>query len=225
MKSNVLRIAGLFFFMMMHLYLAAQSEEQKKSEEPKKGFNKEKLFSGGGLTVSISNYGTVLGATPVFGYRIAKWLDAGILFNFIYASQRHVTYIYSDNSIYYSDDKSKKMLYGPGAFLKIYPVNFIFLQAQGEMNFIRDKLIFASNTRYQTNGASSMINKYSAASFLVGGGYCQGREANGEMFYYVSLLFDIAKNFNSPYVEQLSDGSVNVLPIIRAGIQIPLFNK
>ena len=233
MKNYGFRIACLFLLMVMQLSLSAQSEDSvkteksKNTEEPKKGFKKDKLFTGGGITLSISNNGTVMGATPVLGYSIAKWIDAGILFNFIYASQRHLTYTDQNNNLYYTDDKVRKTLYGPGAFLRIYPVNFLFVQAQGEINFIREKIIYAPNTPlYISNGAASKVDKFSPLSFLVGGGYCQGREDSGDMFYYVSILFDIAKDFNSPYVEQqYSDMSVNVLPIIRAGIQIPLFQK
>ena len=217
-KSNVFKIAGLFFLMSAQFNLVAQEKSSGK------GFKKENLFTGGGITLSFSNYGTVVGATPVFGYSLAKWIDAGILFNFIYASDRHATYTDGINN-YYSDDKVRKTLMGPGAFLRFYPVRFLFVQVQGEKNFIREKIIFAANSPYNYSRVPYLINKVSPASFLIGGGYCQGREDSGDMFYYVSLMFDIAKNVNSPYVEQISDGSVNVLPIIRAGIQIPLFRK
>jgi hypothetical protein len=205
------------FVSLVSLPVIAQDEAKAKKEEKIGGFKKENLFTGGGVTASFSNYITTLGASPVFGYSITKWLDAGIVINFLYSSNRHALYYEpSGGSYYYSDDKLRQTIYGPGAFLKIYPVNFIFLQAQGEINFIRQKLIY-------DNGSPSDKTTYSAPSLLVGGGYCNGRENNGEMFYYVSLLFDIAKDDNSPYVEQVQSGSVNVLPIVRAGVQIPLF--
>ncbi len=73
------------------------------------------------------------------------------------------------------------------------------------------------------NAFPKQTYKVEANSFLVGGGYCQGREGSGEPFYYLSILFDIAKDKNSPYVEQTQSGKINALPIIRAGVQIPLF--
>jgi hypothetical protein len=159
----------------------------------------------------------VLGASPVFGYSLNKWLDAGIVVNFNYSSNRHATY-YDPGTFtyYYSDDKLKQTIWGPGVFVRAYPVKFLFVQVQGEENFMSQKLIFA-------DGSPTQQIKFSAASCLVGAGYCNGREGMGSVFYYVSIMADVAKNKNSPYVEQLSNGKVNVLPIIRAGIQVPLF--
>src|SRR5690242_3931311 len=42
-----------------------------------KGFKKENLFAGGSVTVSFFNGQTVLGADPMFGYKLANWVDAG----------------------------------------------------------------------------------------------------------------------------------------------------
>lgn len=196
---------------------AQDEKENVKSEEKKGGFKMQNLFTGGGLTVSFSGNSTVLGADPIFGYSINKWLDAGILFHFIYASDRHVTYYdYSTNLYYSSDDKLRQTVYGPGAFVRAFPIKFLFVQAQVEQNFINTKLIF-------DNGAPSQKKSASATSLLVGGGYCNGREGTGSLFYYVSIMIDVAKNRNSPYLEETASGNLNVLPIIKAGFQIPLF--
>lgn len=203
----VVALSGLTVFAM------AQDEK----EEKKGGFKKENLFTGGGITLSFSNYTTVLGANPVFGYSLNKWIDAGIVLNFSYMSDRHVTYYDYTTGLYYSsDDKERQTVFGPGAFVKIYPVNFLFLQAQQEVNFISQKFIPA-------NGSANISNQLTAPSLLLGGGYCSGRQDKGSIFYYVSILFDVTKDKNSPYVEQISNGSVNSLPIIRAGLQVPLF--
>lgn len=196
-------------------FLPAFSQEEDTPKE--RGFKKDKLFTGGSVTLSFSNNGSVLGASPVFGYSITRWLDAGVVANFIYNSVRHVTY-YSPGTgqYFYSDDKLRQTTYGPGAFVKIYPVKFLFLQAQAEHNFISQKLIF-------DDGRPSEKEKTSANSILLGGGYSNGRESEGDVFYYVTVLFDINKDPKSPYVEQTESGSINVLPIIRAGVQVPLF--
>ena len=189
-------------------------EEDNDSIE---SFKKENLFTGGGITLSFSNNGSVLGASPVFGYSIAKWIDAGIVLNYIYSSTRHVTYYNPGSGTYfYSDDKLRQSTYGPGAFLRLYPVKFLFAHAQFEHNFISQKLI-------PVDGTGAIKDKTDASSFLVGEGYCNGRENRGDMFYYISILFDVLKDPNSPYVENTQSNTVNVLPIIRAGIQIPLF--
>ncbi|MBK8844881.1 MAG: hypothetical protein IPO33_19635 [Saprospiraceae bacterium] len=56
----------------------------------KEGLKKENLFTGGGAIVSVGSYTTLLGASPVLGYSITKWLDAGVVFNVNYASYRYV---------------------------------------------------------------------------------------------------------------------------------------
>ncbi|HMX37234.1 MAG TPA: hypothetical protein PKA94_08110, partial [Ferruginibacter sp.] len=62
-----------------------------------------------------------------------------------------------------------------------------------------------------------------APSLLLGVGYASGREGIGDLYYYISLMFDVIRDRNSPYVEETASGKINALPIFRAGLQIPLF--
>jgi hypothetical protein len=190
----------------------AQEEESERSG----GFKKENLFTGGGATVSISNFSTILGATPVLGYSITKWLDAGVLFNFSYASARPVYYDFYTNRYLVGDDKMRQTVMGPGAFARFYPVRFLFFNAQVEHNFINEKRIYA-------NGGPTIKDKYSATSLLLGVGYASGREGIGDFYYYISISGDFSGNKNSPYVGISESGGAVVLPIIKAGIQVPLF--
>ena len=213
----------IVFALISSFYAVQAQNEEKAGDEKKGGFKKENLFTGGGLTVSFSSYSTVLGASPVLGYSITKWLDAGIVFNFNYGSDRHATYLVRNPNIpndpgYYivTDDKVRQTVFGPGIFARVYPLKFLFVQVQGEHNFINQKIIY-------DNGSPSTKTSLSATSFLVGAGYCNGREGIGNLFYYVSIMADVARNRNSPYVEETENGNINVLPIIRAGLQIPLF--
>src|SRR3954470_5998753 len=133
------------YLLMIGLVLISPAIAQDESGE-KKGFRKDLLFSGGGITLSFSSEGTVLGASPVLGYSITRWLDAGIVVNFIYASG-HV--IYRDlitGQDYSSNDKLKQTIVGPGAFVRIFPVKFLFVQAQAERNFTSQKLIYANGS-------------------------------------------------------------------------------
>jgi hypothetical protein len=188
---------------------------QKEKEEEQKGFNKENLFTGGTVNISFFNGATILGATPIFGYKLANWIDAGVVINFTYASQRDVKEI---------DDKVKQTVYGGGLFTRIYPVNFLFLQGQFEHNFTSLKYIPATNLYLpykETVGANSL---------LLGAGYAQGRRPGSNTFYYFAVLFDVIKDQNSPYVDLVYNPvtghySVRAIPIIRAGINIGLFEN
>lgn len=199
----------LIFSMLMATVVSvacAQDDEEK-------GFKKENLFTGGSVTVSFFSGTTILGANPIFGYKLANFADAGVVVNYIYSGQRDYLEF---------DDKVKQNVYGGGLFTRLYPVNFLFLQGQFEHNFISLRYIPATSN-YQPYKETVDAN-----SLLVGGGYCQGRQPGSNTFYYVSILFDVIKNENSPYVDVVYDQftgrkSVRAVPLIRAGINIGLF--
>lgn len=184
---------------------ALSQREKEEDEEKQKGFNKENLFTGGSVSLSFFNNTFLIGASPVFGYSLTNWLDAGIVVNYNYTSYRDYNGVINA--------KLKQYVYGGGGFLRLYPVRFLFAQAQLEHNFIRQKYIPPS-------GLPVERAKADAGSFLVGGGYTTGRYGRGGgPFYYLSVMFDISENINSPYTDALG----RTIPIIRGGIQVPLF--
>jgi len=172
-------------------------------------FHKENLFSGGSVTIALGSGGTVLGANPVFGYSINNWLDAGIALNFSYLS------LHDYDQFGDLVETDKQTIIGPGAFIKIYPADFLFVQAQIENNYITDKVI---DNQMGTSGSIS----YAVPAYLTGLGYCGGREGSGSLYYYISILIDLSNNLNSPYLYH-TNGSSIIQPIFRAGLQIPLF--
>ena len=199
MKKIIVSIVVIIFAQ------CAFAQYEKEEETAKGGFKKENFFTGGSLTASFYNGGTVLGITPYFGYSINRFVDVAVSANFNYTSQR-------DYQVY--GDKVRQTVYGPGAFVRLYPVKFLFAQAQYEHNFIKLKYIPA-----QGSGYTLPNNNVDANSVLVGGGYCSGREGVGDMAYFFSVLWDVSKVAESPYV----DGLGRNFPVIRAGLQIPLF--
>ena len=74
--------------------------------------------------------------------------------------------------------------------------------------------------KYIPNIGATQTYKIDAGSFLVGGGYTSGRQGRGgEPFFYLAVLFDVSDNVNSPY----TDAYGRTIPIVRGGIQVPLF--
>lgn len=180
--------------------LMAQDDDEKE----KRPF-KENLFTGGSVSLAFYNNTFLIGGSPVFGYSLTNWADAGIVLNYNYTSYRDVT-------VY--DDRLRQTQYGGGAFAKLYPVRFLFAQAQVEYNTIKQKYIPTAG------GTTVKYPAVNANSFLVGGGYTSGRYGRGgEPFYYLAVLFDVSGDKNSPY----TDAGGRSIPIIRAGLQIPLF--
>jgi hypothetical protein len=96
----------------------------------------------------------------------------------------------------------------------LYPVKFLFAQISYEHNFIKQKYLPASNSGYNNAAAIADVN-----SMLVGGGFASGRQGVGTPYYYFEVLWDVAGNAYSPYVDQLARS----IPIFQGGIQIPLF--
>jgi hypothetical protein len=194
-------LSTMFSLMVFSGILAQKGEE----EEEKGGFKKENLFTGGSISLSFFNNTFLIGASPVFGYSLTNWADLGVVINYSYGSNRDYNNVLND--------KLKQYVYGGGAFVKLYPVKFLFAQAQIEQNHFKEKYIRAVDGYTETA-------KGKAGSFLVGGGYCSGRQGKGgQPFYYLSVLFDVSGNFSSPY----TDSYGRAIPIVRGGFQIPLF--
>ncbi len=190
-------------FLGTLLSSGAFAQEEEEAAE-KKGFKKENLFTGGSISLAFYNNTFLIGGSPVFGYSLTNWADVGIVVNYTYTSYRDV---------YIFDDRLRQKVYGGGLFTRLFPVRFLFAQAQFEHNFIRLKYI-------PPNGGNEVTEKMSGNSFLVGGGYTSGRQKDEKSpYYYVAVLFDIADDKASPY----TDAYGRTIPIIRAGIHIPLF--
>jgi len=177
----------------------AQDEKKEDGETKKGGFQKDKMFTGGNLNIGYFNGVTVLGATPQLGYSVASWLDAGIVFGYTYTSQ--------------SVDigtKYRQSILGPGAFVRLFPADFIFASVQYEHNFIRQKYI---------DPYTSAVRKIDANSILVGLGYTSGKDGTNSPYYYFSVSVDIVNDPNSPYRTYANE----IYPVVNAGFNIPLF--
>ena len=196
----------IFAVLLMTNVITVFAQDEEK-EQKKRGSTEQGLFTGGSVAASFYSGGTVLGISPAFGYSLNKIIDAGVIMNFTYTGQRD-----------YTGDKYRQFVYGPGVFARIYPINMLFVQGTFEHNF-------TSLTYKPAYGLPGQKYKVDANSLLVGAGYSSGREGVGDMFYYFSIMFDVLKNINSPYVEQLQDGSLRAQPIIKAGVQVPLFQN
>ena len=204
-----MKMKSIYVFLVCSLPVLnsfAQESEKDKDTDTKKTFKKENLFTGGTLNVSFFNGTTALGISPFFGYSINKYVDVAASMSVNYISQRDY------NSI---GDKLRQTILGPGAFVRLFPVKFLFAQGQYEHNFIKYKYIPAGNT-----GQPKETYKLDVNSFLVGGGFAQGR-GQSDSYYYISILWDVLKNKNSPYVDNIG----RALPQIRAGYNIALFQS
>ncbi len=198
MKRLIVTVLLTFFS------IAAFAQEEEETKRP--FFKKENFFTGGTVNAAFGNQFTSLGISPFFGYSINRYVDVAASIGYNYISQR---------DFFRLDDKLRQSVYGPGAFVRLFPVKFLFAQAQYEFNLLRLKYIFPSNL-----GIPNEKNKFDAHSFLIGGGFASGRDfADQRSYYYFSILWEVGNNINSPYKDNLNRAT----PIIRAGYNIALF--
>lgn len=192
-------LLALLFIGSVHL-LAAQED----STGERRGFKKENLFAGGTVSLGFgSNYFQV-GGNPMFGYSLNRFVDAGVAVNYIHTAYRDYNY---------AVERLRQNLYGGGVFLRAYPVKFLFAHGQVEHNFIALKAI-------PYNGGAPEKYNESATSLLVGPGYATGRQpGSGGAYGYLSVMWDLMDDENSPYVDNMG----RKVPIIRGGIIVPLF--
>ncbi len=200
MKKSIIVLTLLSVVFFSHAQDENRSDNKKESF-----FKKENLFVGGDLTLSLSSNFTVLGASPYFGYSINRYIDVAASFGYLYTSQR-------DYLIY--GDKVRQTVISPGAITRLYPVKWLFAQAQYEHNFLRQKYLPADNSGYLQS-----TDRVDANSLLLGMGFAGGRDEDNKSFYYFSISWDVLKNKYSPYVDELG----RTYPIIRAGYNIALF--
>jgi hypothetical protein len=190
--KKILLVVLLFNLAMV---VKAQDEEEGKTG----GFKKEKMFTGGNVILSFYTGGTVLGISPHLGYSLTNWLDAGVSFNFVYTGETDPY-----------QNKYREYDYGPGAFVRIFPLPFFFAQAQYEHNFQQIDI---------TSGSSSYHHKQDVNSLLLGAGIASGRRKGNNTYYYFSIMYDALKLPNSPYMDSYG----RAIPVIRAGFNIALF--
>ncbi|MEP7279141.1 MAG: autotransporter outer membrane beta-barrel domain-containing protein [Bacteroidota bacterium] len=166
------------------------------------GFKREHLFIGGNIGLGYDSYSFNAGLSPEIGYSVASWLDLGALVNLNYTSIR-ADYYYNNNI------RQRSFNYGVGAFARIYPLPFLFLQAGPEYNWVHYTL-----TDFNSTPHSSESFNTNAASMLVGIGY--GQRLVGRSSMHIALMIDLLNSAQSPY----RDGNGELIPVIKAGFDI-----
>jgi hypothetical protein len=91
--------------------------------------------------------------------------------------------------------------FGGGPFVRIWPVNMLFIGGQFEYNSILYSVKSGGDIVYKENRT--------APSILVGAGY--GNRTIGGNQFYTSIMVDVLRNPNSPYIDQYS----RLQPILR----------
>lgn len=147
-----------------------------------KGFDKSKLFVGGGLGLAFGTY-TIVNVSPLVGYHFSELFAAGIGINYSY-------YGYSDGYYNY-----KQSYAGLSIFGRVYPVRQFFIQFQPGENYM---WYAQSGIGSYQNQPTIKINQF-VPTLLLGGGAAIPA-GNGSII--ISVMYDVLQNPYSPYYHQ-----------------------
>jgi hypothetical protein len=112
---------------------------------------------------------------------------------------------YSQSASDFDPFKYKNFNYGGGAFLRVWPINFLHLQIQPEYNWI-------SSSQTDAFTGQSYRLKFQAPSLLAGIGY-GSREIGGRLSHF-TIMIDLNQAVNSPYRNGIAG---DPQPIFRGG--------
>jgi hypothetical protein len=173
----------LLFVLLCSLAVSAIAQDE---EEGKKGFDKNKLFFGGTFGASFGSY-TFVNVSPQVGYRFNRFFAAGTGINFIYSSSK---YDYGNAALNY---KNEYGVVGLNIFGRAYPVEFLLVQVQPEMNYTWGKVKFYDGTPDQKLDAKFV------PSLLLGAGASIPLGSGGRGAMTVMLQYDAIQDPRSPY--------------------------
>jgi hypothetical protein len=156
---------------------SAKSEPVKRNSRQveKKGFDKSKLVFGGDLGLQFGDY-TVINISPQVGYNFSKYYTLGAGIGYTYLKDK-----YYDYNGYKRSYKSSYL--GANIFGRLYPIDFIVLSVQPEINYM-----WRSYDGYKENKA--------VPSVIVGGGLRLGN-------MMAMIQYDVVQDKNSPYSDNI----------------------
>lgn len=177
-------------FLLIGLLVAGQSfaqYEREPAREESKGFDKNKLFFGGNFGLSFGDQ-TLINVSPQVGYRFNQYLAAGAGINFIYSSLK---------SYYINGSVASRQNLGYGGlnvFGRVYPIQYIFLQAQPELNYSWGKL-----KEYNPDASYTLPGKF-VPSLLLGAG---AAIPAGKGAFVIMGQYDVIQDARGPYGDNI----------------------
>src|SRR5215831_10296450 len=176
----------ILFTLFFVLGACAFAQDQPE-DETSKGFDKSKLFFGGNFGLSFGDY-SFINITPQVGYRFNKFFAAGAGLNFLYSSIR---YRYSPSTYDYKDNYG---VAGLNIFGRVYPIDYIFVQLQPELNYTWGKEIY-----YNGSPEAKLPGEF-IPSLLGGAGGAIPAGRSGA--FIIMVQYDLLQNNRSPYGKQ-----------------------
>lgn len=173
------RILILLFLCGAMVWQSASAQEGQEQPE-KKGFDKSKLFFGGNFGLGLGSRSTSVIVSPQAGYRFNDHFAAGAGVNLNYYSFKDFT-----------DIRTSYGYTGLNVFGRIYPVSYLLVQAQPEMNYSW------GSVKYPDNHPVDKLKGQFVPSLLLGGGAVIPTGGNGALL--LMIQYDVLQESRSPY--------------------------
>jgi hypothetical protein len=173
------KLLAIFSLLVLSHSLLAQKDQDSSYLEKERKFDPNRLVFGGIIGASFGNF-TFVQVAPQVGYMFNQYLTAGGGINFIYSSQK-----------YSNGDKYEYGYAGLNLFARAFPLRFIVVSAQPELNYNWGKYRFAGGAPDQT------IEGKFVPSLLLGGGLVIPTGGRGGMM--ITMQYDVIQNERSPY--------------------------
>ena len=176
----------IIFLLLLAAMACAQTTyaQDEPDETAPKGFDKSKLFFGGNFGVGFGSNTSSIIVSPQAGYRFNSYVAAGAGVNFNYYSYK----------TYYSGGLEAKTRFGYSGlniFGRLYPIPYILIQAQPELNYSWGSI------KYSDNIPTEKLKGQFVPSLLVGGGAAIPTGGNGALL--LMLQYDVLQETRSPY--------------------------
>ncbi len=168
----------LMIFLLSGLCcMQLHAQEEDKEEPQPQGFDKSKLFFGGNFGLTFGS-NTFINISPQVGYRFNQYLAAGAGPSFIYYSYRR------------ANERYRQGYAGANVFGRFYPMQYLFVQAQPEFNYMWGSLKY--------NDVTEKLEGRMIPSVLLGaGGAIPMGGRNGALL--LMLQYDVIQDAYSPY--------------------------
>ena len=200
-----MRISSFSFTFILGLFLTLNSCFNSFGQEIQPNIPSkvaDRIFFGGNFGLQFGDI-TLVGVSPLIGYRFTEKVAAGVSLSYKYYHYKYFFYNPYANS--FSDMKSN--IYGGSVFGRYYFVENLFGHAEYEY------LIY-SYDNYNPNSSGSSYSKSTQTvdvpGLYLGGGYRQ--PIGGRTSFTITILYNIMESPYSPYSN----------PIIRAGVNVGL---
>ncbi len=185
MRNLLILLTAVLMSSFVHAQRTYPDDRISPTERPDRKFDPKKLVFGGNLGLSFGDF-TFVNLSPQVGYQFSDFITAGAGVNYVATSIKTRSFNTGDELF-----RENYGYAGLNLFARVFPVDFLFVSLQPEMNYSWGKIKFKDG-RPDQQLESSWI-----PSFLVGAGAVLGGSGGRGML--LSVQYDLAQDPRSPY--------------------------